>query len=62
MRSGASKRWEVLRNEDGQVVVEYLMLMIVSMVVGFMLLIALSQVVDALYGKLEGQVKKPTHF
>ena len=62
MRKAAGRCWQLLKDEGGQVIIEYAMLMILSTVVGFVILLALGQVVNGLYSKLEGEVSRPSHF
>ena len=52
----------MLTDERGQATVEFLMLMVVSVVAGFLILVALGQALNGLYGKLEGEVSRPAHF
>jgi Flp pilus assembly pilin Flp len=52
----------LLRDEQGQLAFEFAMLLIISTIVGFMLLIAMGQLVNQFYGRLEGEVSRPSHY
>lgn len=53
---------ELIRDQEGQALIEFMMLLIISITMGFLILIAMGQVVNSLYGKLEGEVSRPSHF
>ncbi len=56
------QRWfELLEDEGGQSSLEYAMLLMASAVVGFLLLMAMGQVVNGLYGGAETEIAKPSH-
>ena len=53
---------ELIRDQDGQGLIEFVMLLTISIALCYVLVKGCSKIVSVLYGKLEGEVSRPSHY
>ena len=53
---------ELIRDQSGQGLIEFVMLLTISIALCYVLVKGCIAIVGGLYGKLEGEVSRPSHF
>ena len=53
---------ELIRDQSGQGLIEFVMLLTISIALCFILVKGCAKIASGLYGKLEGEERRPSHY